>query len=148
MHHGHGYWYCHLQREFRPYPMEINAVVERAYQDFVSGGSFMSQAFRLPIGAYRIDFRRWVQLALDDSSRYRTVRRLGLSRCMPDATYLGSPIRLSFQQILAVGGHPENYLSPQERAARAVKGQDLPGFFPADILAAGIVRDSLLPAGS
>ena len=143
MRHGHGYWYCHLQREFFSYPIEINSDIEHAYQDFVGGSSSRSNWFLLPMGTYRIDFRKWVQIALDDSSRYRTVRRIGLRGCIPDSTYLSTPIPLSFQEIVSVGGHPENYLSSQELAAQLVKGQGMPGFFPEIISAVGIARDSL-----
>ena len=144
MHHGHGYWYCHLQREFCSYPIEINSDIERAYQDFVGGNSSIGNRFLLPMGTYRIDFRQWVQIALDDSSRYRTVRRIGLRSRIPDSTYLGTPIPLSFQEIISMGGHPENYLSSQELAAQLVMGQGMPGFFPEKLSAAGIARDSLL----
>ena len=138
MHHGHGYWYCHLQREFCSYPIEINSDIERAYQDFVGGSSSRSNPFLLPMGTYKIDFRQWVQIALDDSSRYRTVRRIGLRSCIPESTYLGTPIPLSFQEIVSAGGHPENYLSSQELAAQLVKGQGMPGF----------PRRNTLPQGS
>ena len=143
MHHGHGYWYCHLQREFCSYPIEINSDIERAYQDFVGGGSSRSNRFLLPMGTYKIDFRQWVQIALDDSSGYRTVRRIGLRSCIPDSTYLDTPIPLSFQEIVSVGGHPENYLSSQELTAQLVKGQGMPGFFPEQLSVVGIERDSL-----
>jgi hypothetical protein len=143
VHHGHGYWYCHLQRKFFPYPIEINSDIERAYQDFVGAGASSSNRFLLPTGTYKIDFRQWVQIALDDSSRYRTVRRIGLRSCIPDYTYLGTPIPLSFQEIVYVGGHPENYLSSQEVTAQLVQEEGMPGFFPEKISAAGITRDSL-----
>jgi hypothetical protein len=133
-----------LQRNFCSYPIEINSDIERAYQDFVGGSSSRSNRFLLPMGTYKIDFVRWVQIALDDSSRYRTVRRIGLRSCIPDSTYLGTPIPLSFQEIVSVGGHPENYLSIQELTAQLVKGQGMPGFFPEKVSAAGIARDSLL----
>ena len=143
MHHGHGYWYCHLQREFRPYPIEINSDIERAYQDFVNGGPSRSNRFLLPMGAYRIDFRHWLQIALNDSTRYRTVRRIGLKNAIHEATYLNTPIPLTFREIILVGGHPENYLTDQELSENLVEGQYLPGFFPPEISAAGIARDSL-----
>jgi hypothetical protein len=143
VHHGHGYWYCHLQREFCCYPIEINSDIERAYQNFVGGSSSKSNWFLLPMGTYRIEFRQWVQIALVDSSRYRTVRRIGLRGRISDSTYLATPIPLSFQEIVSVGGHPKNYLSTQELAAQLVKGQCMPDFFPEKISAAGVARDSL-----
>jgi hypothetical protein len=140
---GHGYWYCHLQREFRPYPIEINSQIERAYQEFIDGGSSKSGRFLLPMGTYSIDFCQWLQIASDDSTRYRAVRRIGLRNLIHESTYLATPIPLTFREIILVGGHPENYLSSQELSENLVEGQGKPGFFPPEISAAGIARDSL-----
>ena len=144
MHHGHGDWYCPLQRKFYPYPKKINSEIERAYQDFVGGCSSISPAVVLPQGTYRMDCSHWVQIAIDGSSKYRAVRRMGLRCGISDPTYMATPIALSSQEIVSVGGHPENYLSRLEWATQWVKGQGEAGFFPQIFSFAEIARGSLL----
>lgn len=134
-----GYWFCHLQRHFHPYPYEVCWRIEG---DFLQG-LHESEIFTIGDTPYRINFRAQLQVSVDNPDRHRQIRRLELKRPLDRDEYDSLRIPLTYAQLVAIGGNLGN-LTPEERAAKRVKGEDAPGFFPSALSAAGVALDSLV----
>jgi hypothetical protein len=133
------YWFCHVERVFRPYPARVNAAIERQYREQGTGrsGEFLLKGTR-----YYVDFQSMLQVCASDPGRYRGVRRITTQTALGAKAYSKLRIPLTFAELLAIGAHYENYLTGEEMAARKVKGEGAPGFLPDVLTRVGAVWDS------
>jgi hypothetical protein len=137
-------WYVHLQRNFVPYSEGNSKKIENSYQDFLKNNSFSkSSDFEVEIGdkvyCYYVNFFKMEQINCQDIKSYRTARRIEYDRLLtPDEKNRSIPI--SYETLIKIGAHVQNYLTKEELEAKKVSGQDKPDFFPIN---AGIIKDSL-----
>lgn len=123
-------WYVHLQRFFNPYNKSITQQIENSYQKNPQGHS---EEFFVVINdkssCYKIDFAKLLQIDCKDPSKYRKVRRIEYLRALTPSEQ-NAKLPLTFEQIIKVGGHPENYLTPEELSQKKVKNENDANFMP------------------
>src|SRR3990167_934332 len=125
-------WYVHLQRNWVPYERALKVQLEDEYQKYLLNAlNFKSSEFQQVtsqgVFIYYVNFETMVQMRKGREHLYRNICRLKFIRDLSQEES-DKNIPLTYNQIINLGGHPKNYLTPDELNNKCVEDERSPNF--------------------